>query len=233
MFRVHVETFLRPGRKQRQSYAGNNRSPMRSVAQARPCYNKLVQKTRRGGVYTRAATVECTGMGVISPETVTRLWDEHGPSLVLYARQWCDSPEDVVQEAFLLLVRQAVAPDNPAGWIYRVVRNRAINAGRSRGRRSRRETAVAARGEPWFEMTEGDRLDAVAASDALRQLPVQQREAIVARLWGGLSFEEIARLGGASLTSVYRCYQRGLATLRERLGESCRTRTETKSKTKS
>ena len=65
-------------------------------------------------------------MGILSPEAVTRLWDQHSAALVLYARQWCDAPEDVVQEAFLLLVRQNAAPDNPGGWLYRVVRNRAI-----------------------------------------------------------------------------------------------------------
>jgi RNA polymerase sigma-70 factor (ECF subfamily) len=160
-------------------------------------------------------------MSVISAETVTRLWDAHCAALVLYARQWCDTPEDVVQEAFLLLVRQVVMLDNPLGWLYRVVRNRAINAGRSRGRRSRREAIVATRGEPWFETTEGDRLDGVAATEALKQLPDNQREAIIARLWGGLSFEEMASMSGSSLSSVYRCYQRGLESLRERLGGSC------------
>jgi RNA polymerase sigma factor (sigma-70 family) len=170
-------------------------------------------------------------MGSIGRETVTRLWDEHGSALVLYARQWCDVPEDVVQEAFLLLVRQAAAPDNPVGWIYRVVRNRAINAGRSRGRRSRREAAAAARSERWFERTPGDRLDAAAAAEALESLPADEREVIVARLWGGLSFEEISRLSAAPLTSVYRCYQRALATLRERMGESCLT-TKCAAKTK-
>ena len=85
-------------------------------------------------------------MSILSPQAVTRLWDEHREPLLLYARQWCDVPEDVVQEAFLLLVRQVVAPDNPLGWLYRVVRNQAINAARSRGRQSRRETAAAARG---------------------------------------------------------------------------------------
>jgi RNA polymerase sigma factor (sigma-70 family) len=182
------------------------------------------KKPRRRGVCIRAATVECTSMDVISAETVTRLWDTHCASLVLYARQWCDTPEDVVQEAFLLLVRQGVAIDNPVGWLYRVVRNRAINAGRSRGRRSRREAAVATHGEPWFETAEGDRLDSVAATDALQQLPADEREAIIARLWGGLSFDEIARLSGTSLSSAYRCYQRGLAALQERLGGSCRTK---------
>jgi RNA polymerase sigma factor (sigma-70 family) len=163
-------------------------------------------------------------MGILSPEVVTQLWDEHGPALVLYARQWCDAPEDVVQEAFLLLVRQSVAPDNPVGWLYRVVRNRAINAARSRERRSRREGAVAARGEPWFEGAAGDRLDALAATESLKCLPIQQREAIVARLWGGLSFDEIARLSGTSTATAHRCYRRGLAALRERLDESCSIR---------
>ncbi len=160
-------------------------------------------------------------MSTLGPDAVTRLWDEHSAPLVLYAQQWCDSPEDVVQEAFLLLVRQVVAPDNPVGWIYRVVRNRAINAARSRGRRARREDAVAAGGQPWFETTEDARLDAAAATEALRLLPIQQREAIVARLWGGLSFDEIARLSGTSASTVYRGYQRGLSTLRERLGWKC------------
>jgi RNA polymerase sigma factor (sigma-70 family) len=168
-------------------------------------------------------------MGILSPEAVTRLWDEHSAALVLYARQWCDTPEDVVQEAFLTLVRQTMSPENPVGWIYRVVRNQAINAARSCGRQVRREAAVAADGEPWFETAAGDRLDAAAASDALKHLPVEQREAIVARLWGGLSFDEIARLSDASVSTVYRCYQRGLVALRERLGWSCQTK---KSKTR-
>ncbi len=160
-------------------------------------------------------------MSILGPQAVTRLWDEHRYALVLYARQWCDAPEDVVQEAFLLLVRQPAAPENPVGWLYKVVRNRAINAARSRGRRSRREAAAADHGEPWFHSAEGDRLDAAAATDALKHLPPQQREVIVARLWGGLAFEEIARLSEESLSKVYRSYQRGLAALRERLNAPC------------
>jgi RNA polymerase sigma-70 factor (ECF subfamily) len=163
-------------------------------------------------------------MDILGPEAVTRLWDEHSRALVLYARQWCDAPEDVVQEAFLLLVRQATAPSNPVGWIYRVVRNGAINAARSSGRQSRREAATAAPGEPWFESGNDDRLDAVAATAALRQLPLAEREVIVARLWGGLSFEEISLTNGNSLSAVYRCYRRGLAALQERLGWSCLTK---------
>jgi RNA polymerase sigma-70 factor (ECF subfamily) len=168
-------------------------------------------------------------MEILSPQAVTRLWDEQSAALVLYARQWCDAPEDIVQEAFLLLARQTVAPDNLVGWIYRVVRNRSINASRAKSRRSRRESVVSRR-EAWFDAAGDDRLDAAAASAVLKDLPLAEREAIVARLWGGLSFDEIARLTGTSMSSVYRNYQRGIATLRERLKSPCATKSSTAKK---
>ena len=43
----------------------------------------------------------------------------------------------------------------------------------------------------------------------------------MSRLWGGLSFEQIAEVSGSSTSSVHRWYQKGLAALRERLGEEC------------
>jgi RNA polymerase sigma-70 factor (ECF subfamily) len=152
---------------------------------------------------------------------LARLLKEHGAALVLLARQWCDAPEDIVQEAFLLLARRAALPEEPVNWMYRVVRHRAISASRSAARRRRREAAVAHRGEAWFQPSPGDRLDAAATTRALEQLPIEQREAIIAHLWGGLSFEEIARLTGSSKSAVHRCYQQGLAALRERLHVPC------------
>jgi RNA polymerase sigma factor (sigma-70 family) len=161
-------------------------------------------------------------MGLIGPEILTRLLDEHAAALVLYAQQLCDTPEDVVQEAFLALVRQAEPPKNPIGWLYRVVRNEAINASRNLRRRIKRETAVANASEPWFNASVDDRLDAAEAAQAMRQLPIEQRETIVARLWGGLTFDEIAQLTGTSTSTVHRWYQAGLNELRERLGVTCR-----------
>ena len=168
-------------------------------------------------------------MGAVGPELLTRLLDEHGAGLVLYAQQWCDTPEDVVQEAFLRLMRQGTAPENVVGWLYQVVRNGAISASRSRARRRRHEAAAGVRNEPRFHRAPGERLDADAATRALTRLPIEQRETIVARLWGGLSFDEIARLTGSSTSTVHRRYQAGLAALRERLGAACpkKNRTET------
>ena len=160
-------------------------------------------------------------MNPIGPEELSQLLEEHGRGLVLYARQWCDTPEDVVQDALVLLVRQAVRPESVVAWLYQVVRNGAISALRSAGRRTRRETAVAHREEAWFQPSPSDRLDAEEATRALAGLPVEQRETIVSHLWGGLSFEQIAELTGCSTSSAHRWYQKGLATLRERLDEKC------------
>jgi RNA polymerase sigma-70 factor (ECF subfamily) len=182
------------------------------------------------GVYILGLGRGTQSMGEIGSEILTRLLDAHGAALVLYAQQWCDTPEDVTQEAFLALMRQPAMPDNAVGWMYRVVRNGAINAVRAAERRTKRESAIARENEGWFQVSIADRLDAVEAARAMEQLPIEQRETMVARLWGGLSFEEIAELTGSSTSTVHRWYQAGLVSLRERLGVTCPTK---KNKTKS
>ena len=54
-------------------------------------------------------------MHVADQELVSRLLDEHGARLVLYMQQWCEWPEDVVQEAFIRLVQQRPVPENVVG----------------------------------------------------------------------------------------------------------------------
>ena len=157
----------------------------------------------------------------VGPELLGRLLDDHGAALVLYARQWCATPEDVVQEAMIQLVRQRRLPEKVLPWLYRVVRNGAISASRGERRRRRHETAAAQQAEAWFQPAEEDRCDAVLAAGCLKALPMDQREAIVARLWGGLSFQEIGELMGTSSSSAHRWYEAGLAALRERLEGTC------------
>jgi RNA polymerase sigma-70 factor (ECF subfamily) len=158
---------------------------------------------------------------MMGPEVFGRLVDEHAAALVLYARQWCATPEDVVQEAFLKLVAQATAPDNVRAWLFRVVRNGAISALRRERRRRHHETVAAARTPAWFVASEPAGLDVEAATRALRDLAIEDREIIVAHLWGGLTFEAIAVLMEKSSSSIHRRYVAGLAALREKLGVPC------------
>ncbi len=165
----------------------------------------------------------------MEPELLGDLIDRLAAALELYARQWCDSPEDVVQEAFMSLASQPRPPSSPGAWLFRAVRNRAINAGIARRRRLRHEAGAAIEGSAWFEVDPTARLDSSVdpahAQAALETLPVNQREVIVAHLWGGLTFEQIAELAGTSSSSAHRMYQAGLLALRARLGVPCRSNT--------
>lgn len=155
----------------------------------------------------------------MQPEQLGRLLDRYAAALQLFARQWCAQADDVVQEAFVRLVQQPVPPHDPAAWLYRVVRNGAISAARSADRRHRHESRAVR--EFWFASRDDDALDAQLAAAALEQLPLEQREPIVAHLWGELTFEQIADIAGISVTTAYRRYQAGLKTLRERLEAEC------------
>jgi RNA polymerase sigma-70 factor (ECF subfamily) len=156
----------------------------------------------------------------MSPKQIANLIDAHSPALLLYARQFCDVAEDVVQEALLKLMAQQTWPTEVIPWLYRVVRNAALDAVKTQRRREKRERDVA-RATPWFVEAEIDGLDAETAANALRELPIDLREAIVAHLWGGLTFEQIAELSGTAASTACRRYRAGIVMLREKLGASC------------
>ena len=85
--------------------------------------------------------------------------------------------------------------------------------------------AATSEGREWFEpemdMHPGV-VDPELAADELRALPIEEREMIIAHLWGGLTFDQIAAMAGCSSSTAHRRYAQGLSTLRERLGVSCR-----------
>jgi RNA polymerase sigma-70 factor (ECF subfamily) len=157
----------------------------------------------------------------MDPEHLGFLIDRHS-ALVLFARQWCVAPEDVVQEAFIKLARQNPLPQQPIAWLHTTVRNGAISQGRSERRRHKYENQAAGRAPGWFAPPDDPaKLDAEAAAVALADLPIDQREAIVAHLWGGLTFEQIAAMSGGSAATVWRRYAAGLAAIREKLRIPC------------
>ncbi len=151
----------------------------------------------------------------ITPEELGRLYREHAPALRLFARQWTAGGEDLVQDAFVRLAQQAAPPTQVLPWLYRVVRNGALAAYRSAARRRRREDRARVR-EAWFD-TADSQLDGQDATRLLADLPLEDREVVVARLWGGLTFEEVAQLVGCSLPTAHRRYLAALTTLRERV----------------
>jgi RNA polymerase sigma factor (sigma-70 family) len=151
------------------------------------------------------------------PELLGRLLDRHGAALALYARQWCGSPEDVVQDAFVRLAAQTESPRDPVAWLFRVVRNGAISAGRSETRRRKHESQAAKVDVGWFESMNDSAIDPQTVSAAVGELKDDDREIVVLHLWGGLSFGQIAETLESSASTIHRRYHAALVELRNKL----------------
>jgi len=143
------------------------------------------------------------------------------PALLLFARQWPhDSPEDIVQEAFMRLLDQPEPPENVTAWLFTVVRNLSNNHIRSEKRRKNREQKKSLQFSTWFvtpEYTDETYENHIQLIEQLQQLPFQYREVIVAKIWGKLTFDQIAAIQGTSTSSVHRAYQTGIKILQEKL----------------
>ena len=167
-----------------------------------------------------------TWMGTTDLEWLTRIVAERAAGLVLYARQWLDAAtaDDVVQEALVALLAERYPPANPAAWMYRAVRNAAIDTVRSTSRRRRREQAVAATRSEWFETRPDALIDAQAAQEALERLSSANREIVVLRIWGGLGFAEIADVTQLAVSTVHERYGKAIHELRRELEKPCKTK---------
>lgn len=141
---------------------------------------------------------------------LAELMDAHAAALELYAAQWTMAPEDCVQEAFIELVRQDGQPENPAAWLYRVVRNKALNAARAKRRRSSHEEIA---GRLRTDQQTENHLDKLDVAQALSELEDLPREIVTLRLWSGLSWREIAEVTETPASTVQRRYAEALATL--------------------
>jgi RNA polymerase sigma-70 factor (ECF subfamily) len=157
------------------------------------------------------------------PDDWTAWLDRHGAALVLLARQRVASradAEDVVQEAFVRFWRSRRRAIDPVAFLYTCVRRYALDWQRNRGRRIVREQAAARpEAEALFarRAEQDERREAVEG--ALATLPEAQREVLVMKIWGGLSFPQIATALGIPANTAASRYRYALDRLRVRLTE--------------
>ncbi len=138
-------------------------------------------------------------------------------SLLLFARQWDENAaEDVVQNALVKLYElKTERPENAVAWLFAVVRNESNDRFRKRKTRQKHDENYARSRQNWFEPDHASRLDAEAVAENLQKLPLETRQVIVAKIWGELTYEEIAEMIGSSKSAVHRKYVEGLTQLRK------------------
>lgn len=145
-----------------------------------------------------------------------RLFDEQAAQLILYGRALGLShgeAEDVLQETFLALIQLESPPAKARHYCVRAYRNRALNYRRTLWRRLTREWESLR----WFEKSPDETPAERAAMRCLTELPVEQREAIVLKVWHGCTFEEIGGLLEISPNTAAGRYRYGLQKIRARL----------------
>lgn len=156
------------------------------------------------------------------------LYLAHRVELVNYAQSIIGDrarAEDLVQEAWIRLdsARSRGAFEEPVGYLYRIVRNLAIDGRRRLGREDRllsgdqQDMAEAPADRPDPERQAADRDELRLLADAMAELPDRTRIALEMHRLGGFKLKEIAAHLGISVTTTHEIVTAGLAHCRRRV----------------
>ena len=145
--------------------------------------------------------------------------EEHAPRFLLFARQQARSgadAQDLVQEALVEAShRQNDGHPPPSALVFATIRRRAIDLARREDRRAGREQAAMEPSECWFDTNVEDRELSQLIQSAMSRLPDTYREVITLKVWGGLTFAEIADTLGIPANTAASRYRYGLTELRK------------------
>ena len=139
-----------------------------------------------------------------------------------YAGAGREDMEDLVQETCLkahLHWGELAGHPEPAAWVLLVARNLLRNR-RKRVELERR--AVEARKPEAHRVDPRDPVEraelSAAIQEALAALPEAHREAVLGKIWGGLTWAQIGTHLGVSEDTAARLFARGLRALRPKIG---------------
>ena len=157
----------------------------------------------------------------LNGDDVRKLYEQHRRGLFAYACSFVSSfatAEDILQHVFTRLLRFDVEiTDSPIPYLYRAVRNTALNQIRDRSREVSLE-------DGWLDSPSGMEQTGLELQSALKDLPEEQREVILLHVWGEMSFEETAAALGISPNTAASRYRYGLSKLREQFQVDARSK---------
>lgn len=126
--------------------------------------------------------------------------------------------EDAVHEAFVRLCKREHTADEPTAYVYRAVRNAAIDQTRKRARIETPEPIFTENAAGRTPDAEGEYLAAernLVVQEALSDLGEPQKQVVVMKIYGELTFDQIARVLDEPLSTVSSRYRRALEKLKE------------------
>jgi RNA polymerase sigma factor (sigma-70 family) len=160
-------------------------------------------------------------------ESLSALYDRYGGLAYGLATRTLGQgreAEDVVQEAFLALWRQARRIDPARGlrsYLLTIVHNKAIDQLRRRARRPELALdslrSLTSEGQDPLESA-ARQIDRKRVAQAVSALPAEQRQAVELAYFGGFTISEVARREGVAAGTVKSRLRLALARLRRELG---------------
>lgn len=152
----------------------------------------------------RPSLVALPGM-TDKPETITQLFEQEESGLLRFAMgivRERGAAEELVQEAFLRLHQIWDEVENPRGWIYRSLRNLAINHLRDRKPQSElnEETAAAEDRLPTEAMGRDEAMGMMRL--LLAEMPEEDRQLVTLKYHDDLKYQEISRRTGLTVSNV-------------------------------
>lgn len=154
--------------------------------------------------------------GKLTYEDVQDLYREHGPALLAYGTNMLGdraAAEDVLHQVFLNLLATDRLPAEPRPYLFKAVRNRALNAMRSSARLSSLEV------QEWLVKPQGMVEAGLEIEQVMRDLPEEQREVVVLRIWGEMTLAEVALVLEIPENTVASRYRYALNRMRALLKE--------------
>jgi RNA polymerase sigma-70 factor, ECF subfamily len=155
-------------------------------------------------------------------ETLERVYDRYGNSLISYARALLGSAEDAedaVQEVFVRLAKRADRIDSIRElrkYLLRSTRNAAYELLRGRMRRERLEEGIVQSLSEYSTETAAPEVAAIL--QGFDQLPPDQREVLALKVFQGLTFREIGEVIGKSQNTAASRYRYAIERLRQAAG---------------
>src|SRR5215813_11443384 len=144
-------------------------------------------------------------------EDVQELYRRHGPALLAFGTSLLGdfaAAEDVLHQLFLKLLTMKGLPEEPRLYLFKAVRNRCLNVMRDKQRLAPLEQ------HEWLIKPAGMVEAGVEVEQAVAELPPEQREVLVMRIWGEMTLAEIAAVLEIPANTAASRYRYALEKLR-------------------
>lgn len=128
-----------------------------------------------------------------------------------------DAAEDVVLDAILAVAELPVSPDNLLAYLFRTVRNKALHLSKQNSRFNTDHDLTG-----FIDTNSQNAEQNLFTRQILRyldELDSDQQQVLVMKLFGDLTFDEIAEITASNPNTVASWYRRGLILLKEKIHE--------------